>query len=184
MDDSTWGTALTQTRETDRSETRIVTRTALAVGALAVLFLAPVVGLSSSGLSSNSAEGRADPVARTATVSLDVTNRGLFTERDPRVEIDYPGLTVTGARFEPESVRLGSQGQLVIDLEVDCSAPNPPDSPVQGPEHAWDDEVALGADPTLTVTTARPWGRATARVGQGSFLTSTAAMACTPDDTP
>lgn len=179
MDNTTWRTALAQTRDIDRAETRTVTRTSLAVSALALLFLAPVVGLMSSGLSSQSGAGEADTATGTATASLDVTNHGLFTERDAQVEIEYPGLTVVGARLDPEPRGLGGTGRLVIDLEVDCTAPNPPGSPVQGPQSAWEDVVLEAADPTLTVTTARPWGRATTtRIDRGGLVLSTAAMVC------
>ena len=182
MDDTTWGTALAQTRDIDRAETRVVTRTALVGGGLALLLLTPIFGLTTAGLSSNSGGGEADSLTRTATASLDVTNYGLFSERDPRVEIAYPGLPGTGARREPQSIGRGASGRLVIDLEVDCTAPNPADSPVQGPEFAWDQRVVDASNPTLSVTTARPWGRATAaRVEQGQFLISTAAIACTDE---
>lgn len=177
MDTSVWERAQLAVGDVDRRETKAVRSAVLAVvAALVLLIVIDQLGVSRPGLRfSGSAGGSAEAASATAQVELDLTSRGLVSERLASVQIDYPGLTVTRAALEPSPMGFRDSGRLILDLAVECGARTAEGAP------AWAEETTQAAESPLIVRTHRPWGAAVmASSGAADAVFSTASLACRP----
>lgn len=177
MDTQVWERAQRAAVTVDRRETRVVR--AVVIGAALLLGLTVMVdqlGLTRPALSlSGSGGGTADTETRRGAVELEVSSGSLLPERLSSVDVDYPGLTLTAARFDPPTLRFGESGTLFLEVSVDCSATTTDGTP------AWSEEATTVASPDLTVRTHRPWGTAGRTLrGVGGAIVSTAGLACVP----
>ena len=177
MDTEVWERAQDRAVTVDRSETRVVR--AVVLGSALVIGLAVLVdqlGLTRPALSlSGSGGGTADTETRRGAIGLEVSSRSLLGEELSSVDVDYPGLTVTAARFDPPTLRFGESGMLFLEVLVDCEARSTDGAP------AWSEEATTFASPDLTLRTHRPWGTAGRTVqGAGGTVVSTAGLACLP----
>jgi hypothetical protein len=154
MDTTVWERAVADSADVDRRESRLIVRAVLAAAlVLALLVGAGQVGLTRPALTFTGTTITAfDAQPGRATVHLDVRNRGIFAERLTGLEAEYPGLTVLGARLHPETLGAFEQGQLTIDVHVDCETKLASGAP------AWDQGEALDDEIAVEVSTARPWG--------------------------
>ena len=180
MNDALWSETRTATTTVDRRETRAIRRAAIALGTVLVLALLAIqLGVIRPGIV-HDGSGGAEGAAGTASVSIDITNRGIVTETLSGVSLDYPGLSITSARLEPARVGAFEDGRLVLDVTVDCSAPAHVDGVAdeQG-QTAFDDMVVLEADAPMVIRTERPWGTVTrSDSAMGSTVVGMAAIAC------
>lgn len=180
MDTTVWERATAHNAEVDRRESRLVLWTAVAVGALLVLtVVGNQLGLTRPVLTfTGSSAGAMNPDTQSASLSLEVRNRGLFPERLTELAFEHPGLIIESAQFRPESLGPFADGFLDIMMTVDCGAE------VDG-HPVWGDAVVPDSEAPVRITTDRPWGSATTTDASWVFgpslgwqLVQTAAGAC------
>jgi hypothetical protein len=143
---------------------------------LGLVLLADKLGLVRPSVSlSGAGGGAADPVTGSGSIRLEVSSRSLVPERIASVDVDYPGLTVTSARFEPSILGFGESGILVLEVVVDCEAHSEDGSA------AWSEEATTFAEADMTLSTHRPWGTASRTTDRASgTVISTAGLTCLP----
>lgn len=186
MNDTLWSESLTATSDIDRRESRAIRRAALiTIGLLVLAILATQLGLTRPGIvhaGSGGAEGSSSQGA--ASVTVDVTNRGIARETLASVALEHPGLVITSARLQPGTLGAFEDGQLVLEVTVDCSAPAR-DGSWDAEEDgltAFDDMALMEAESPLVIHTVRPWGTATkSDPAMGSLVLDLAAIACYDD---
>jgi len=177
MDTTSWDRAIAKNAPVDRRESRAVRRIALVFGVFFVLVSAAnQLGVTRPALSfTGESAGSADSDRGWASVHPSVANRGLFPERVEQVEIDDPGLTVRSAQLRPDPLPAFGQGQLDVEMSVDCDARHPDGSA------AWDETAIASGEITIRITTSRPWGTAS-RTYSGAepawTVLQTAGLAC------
>lgn len=141
----------------DDRESGIVRRAVLIAAALLVAAVVlNQLGLLRPQLASNGGStGEFDTATGVATVRLEVQNRGVLSESVERLEVGYPGVTVTEARLAPDPLAPFASGELVVTFAVEC------DALTADGETAWSEEALSHSESTTRITTSRPWGDAT-----------------------
>ena len=162
MLNDTWASARPTVDAVDRRERKLILVVVLIVGALAVAAVfAWFLGILQPQL--DSPGGGMDASNGKATLTVEVTNRGVLSERVVGIDEDLPWVTVDAVRTVPEPIPGRSAGQLIIDVSVACDAV---------PESF--------SDSSFAVLSERPWGpvRTDATMLLSTMMEESAALAC------